>query len=73
MTCVALKARCKNIGAKAGGSKSDLIGRLMRVAGPLNSCDRPKAEWRWGANGVSIYAHCKLCEAKVLTIDKDKR
>eukprot|EP00972_Heterocapsa_arctica_P059371 8755216-Heterocapsa_arctica.AAC.1 len=64
MTCVTLKAWCKDIGVKTGGPKSDLIGRLLRAADPLNSCDHPKEELRWGANGVSSYAHCKLCEEK---------
>eukprot|EP00972_Heterocapsa_arctica_P042810 6312789-Heterocapsa_arctica.AAC.1 len=73
MTCVTLKARRKDIGAKTGGLRSDLISRLLRAADPLNSCDHPKEEWHWGANGVSSYAHCKLCEENVLTIDKDKR
>eukprot|EP00972_Heterocapsa_arctica_P086025 12677142-Heterocapsa_arctica.AAC.1 len=64
MTCVTLKVRCKQIGAKTGGPKADLVGRLLQVADPLNSCDHPQAEWRWGANGVSSYAHCKLCAKK---------
>eukprot|EP00972_Heterocapsa_arctica_P044660 6589940-Heterocapsa_arctica.AAC.1 len=51
MTCVTLKARRKQIGVKTGGLKADLVGRLLRVADLLNSCDHPKGEWRWGANG----------------------
>eukprot|EP00972_Heterocapsa_arctica_P098913 14594701-Heterocapsa_arctica.AAC.1 len=73
MTCVALKSRCEQIGASVSGLKPDLIGRLLKVAEPLNSCDRPRGQWRWGANGVSSYVHCKLCDDKILNIDKATR
>eukprot|EP00972_Heterocapsa_arctica_P097204 14341543-Heterocapsa_arctica.AAC.1 len=63
LTCVALKARCRQIGARVSGRKADLIERLQRAADPLNSCDHPLRR-RWGANGVASYAHCSFCDAK---------
>eukprot|EP00972_Heterocapsa_arctica_P079959 11782761-Heterocapsa_arctica.AAC.1 len=44
LTCVALKARCQQIGARVSGPKPDLIERLLRAADPLNSCDHPSGD-----------------------------
>eukprot|EP00972_Heterocapsa_arctica_P063538 9378270-Heterocapsa_arctica.AAC.1 len=70
LTCVVLKERCRQSGLKVGDNKTDLVACLQRAADLLNACDRPKAQWRWGANGTASYVHCSLCDAKVLTIDQ---
>eukprot|EP00972_Heterocapsa_arctica_P008878 1302871-Heterocapsa_arctica.AAC.1 len=73
MTFVALKERCKQLGCTVSGRKEELVARLQRAADLLNCCDHPKAQWRWGANGRASYAHCSLCDAKVLNIEKGTR
>eukprot|EP00972_Heterocapsa_arctica_P081728 12045573-Heterocapsa_arctica.AAC.1 len=51
MTCVDLKERCKQLGCTVSGRKAELVARVQRPVDPLNSCDRPKAQWRWGPMG----------------------